>query len=208
MNQTEHWERVYSSKPIEKLGWYEPHLWTSLTWIQHLGLVKDAPIIDVGGGASTFVDDLLSEGYNAVTVLDLSGSALASAKARLAEKADSVTWLEGDITTVELPVQQYQVWHDRAVFHFLTAPERQQRYRDQVLKALQPGGHLIIGTFTTEAPPKCSGLPVNRYSLEELGKTLGESFELRRHLKELHVTPGGVEQMYLYCHFQRSATGA
>lgn len=208
MNEIEHWERVYASKPIEKLGWYEPHLRTSLTWIQHLGLAKDAPIIDVGGGASTFVDDLLSEGYNAVTVLDLSGSALASAKARLAEKADSVTWLEGDITTVELPVQQYQVWHDRAVFHFLTAPERQQRYRDQVLKALQPGGHLIIGTFTTEAPPKCSGLPVNRYSLEELGKTLGESFELRRHLKELHVTPGGVEQMYLYCHFQRSATGA
>ena len=203
MSETEHWERVYSSKPIEKLGWYEPHLRTSLTWIQHLGLAKDAPIIDVGGGASTLVDDLLSEGYNAVTVLDLSGSALALTKARLGEGAASVTWLEGDITSVDLPMKQYQLWHDRAVFHFLTAPEQQRTYRGQLLKALQPAGHLIMGMFTTEAPPKCSGLPLKRYSLEEIEKTMGEPFKLRQHLKELHVTPGGVEQMYIYCHFQR-----
>lgn len=205
MSQKEHWEQVYSTKPTEKLGWYEPHLRTSLSWIKELGLAAEAPIIDVGGGASTLVDDLLDAGCRAITVLDIAEKALASVKARLGAKAAQVTWLEGDITSVDLPAHYYEVWHDRAVFHFLTEPEQQQKYRETLLKALKPGGHLIIGTFAPEAPPKCSGLPVQRYSPGQLEKTLGREFALKRHHKELHVTPGGVEQMYLYCHFRRTA---
>ncbi len=201
----DHWEQVYSTKTTEKLGWYEPHLQTSLKWINDLGLSKDAHIIDIGGGVSTLVDDLLGKAYKSITVLDLSKSALSSVKVRLGKAADSVTWLEGDITTIDLPEQYYELWHDRAVFHFLTVLDQQRKYRDNLLKALKPGGHLIIGTFAPEAPPKCSGLSVQRYSPEQLENTLGGEFELKRHHKELHITPGGVEQMYLYCHFRRTA---
>jgi len=205
MSPKEHWEKVYSGKPTEKLGWYAPRLQTSLSWISGLDLSLEAPIIDVGGGASTLVDDLLDGGYQAVTVLDLSSQALSIARARLGEKAKLVSWLEGDVTSIDLPDQYFELWHDRAVFHFLIDPEQQRAYRDQLLKALKPGGHFIIGTFAPEAPPKCSGLPVQRYDPQQLEKTLGDQFRLERHLKELHVTPGGVEQMYLYCLFRRAA---
>lgn len=207
MNQKDHWEQVYSTKPTEKLGWYEPHLQTSLSWIKGLSLAIDARIIDVGGGASTLVDDLLDAGYRSITVLDISEKALSSAKARLGEKAGLVTWLDGDIASVDLLIHSYELWHDRAVFHFLIMFEQQRKYRDNLLKALKPGGHLIIATFAPEAPPKCSGLPVQRYSPEQLQNTLGTEFELERHHKELHITPGGVEQMYLYCHFRRATIG-
>ena len=203
MNHNKHWEQTYSSNQTEALGWYTPHLQTSLSWIQELGLDANAPIIDVGGGASTLVDDLLEAGQRSITVLDISDKALSLARARLGEKAKLVKWLEGNITSLDLPTQYYELWHDRAVFHFLTEPEQQEKYRDRLLNALKPGGHLIIGTFTTEAPPKCSGLPVQRYNQEQLENTLGGEFELMRHNKELHITPGGVEQMYLYCHFRK-----
>ena len=201
MSPKEHWEQVYSSKPTEELGWFAPHLQISLGWITNLGLALDAPIIDVGGGASTLVDDLLDAGYQSITVLDVSRQALSLAKTRLASDADVVSWIEGDVIVTDLPVAHFELWHDRAVFHFLTEPEQQRKYRDQLLKALKPGGHLVIGTFAPEAPPKCSGLPVQRYSSERLESTLGDEFELQRQHNELHVTPGGVEQMYLYCHF-------
>jgi SAM-dependent methyltransferase len=202
LNRKNHWEQVYSTKPAEKLGWFKPHLQTSLAWIKALGLGVGAPILDVGGGASTLVDDLLAEGYRAITVLDISENALSSAQSRLGERSGLVTWLHGDITSVDLPMRQYELWHDRAVFHFLTEPEEQRQYRQQLLRALRPGGNLIIATFAPEAPPRCSGLPIQRYSLERLESTLGEEFELQRDHKELHVTPGGVEQMYLYCQFR------
>lgn len=205
MSQKEYWEQVYSTKPMEKMGWYEPHLRTSLSWIEELGLAEDAPIIDVGGGASTLVDDLLRAGYRSITVLDISEKALSTAKARLGEKAGLVQWLQGDIASVELPTNHYDLWHDRAVFHFLMEPEQQRMYFETLLEALKPGGHLILGTFSPEAPPRCSGLPVQRYSMEELMNSVGAQFELSRHHKELHITPGGVEQMYLYCHFRRKA---
>ena len=205
MSPKEHWEKVYSSKPTEKLGWYAPHLQTSSSWITELVPATDAPIIDVGGGASTLVDDLLDAGYRAITVLDLSPQALSIAKARLGDKAKLVSWLDGDVTSIDLPDQYFELWHDRAVFHFLLEPEQQRRYRDQFVKALKPGGHLIIGTFALEAPPKCSGLPVQRYAPGQLEKTLGDEFELVRHHNELHVTPGGVEQLYLYCLFRKVA---
>jgi len=205
MNPKAHWEKIYSTKLTENLGWYEPHLQTSLTWIKALRLAVDAPIIDVGGGASTLADDLLDAGYSSITVLDISERALSSVKARLGKKAELVTWLDGDITSADLPLYCYELWHDRAVFHFLTELEQQRKYRDNLLKALKPRGHLIIGTFAPEAPPKCSGLPVQRYTQKQLGNMLGGEFELKRHHKELHTTPGGVEQMYLYCHFRRAA---
>jgi len=203
MNPKDHWEQVYSTKPTEKVGWYEPHLQTSLSWIKELGLPDDAPIIDVGRGASTLVDDLWGAGYRSITVLDLSEKALSTIKARLGKRTDLISWLEGDITEVDLPMNHYELWHDRAVFHFLIAPEQQRKYRDNLLKALRQGGHLIIGTFAPEAPPKCSGLPVQRYTPDQIEHILGEEFELKRSHKELHVTPSGVEQMYLYCHFYR-----
>jgi len=207
MSHKDHWEQVYSTGPTEKLGWYVPHLKTPLNWIKGLGLAVEAPLIDVGGGASTLVDDLLDAGYRSITVLDISEKALSAVKARLGKKADLVTWLVGDITSIELPKQHYELWHDRAVFHFLVQLEQQRKYRDNLLRALRPGGHLIIGTFAPEAPPKCSGLPVRRYSPEELQNALGGEFELEHHQKELHVTPGGVEQMYLYCQFRRALQG-
>ncbi len=203
MERKEHWEQVYSGKPAERLGWYKPHLRTSLAWIKELNLAKDAPIIDVGGGASTLVDDLVDLGYRSITVLDISENALAAVKSRLGRNAELVTWMPGDVTTVELPEHHFDLWHDRAVFHFLTETNDQKRYRDQLLKSLQPGGHVLIGTFAPEAPPKCSGLPVQRYDHERLQDTLGAKFELIDHHKELHVTPGGVEQMYLYCRFHK-----
>lgn len=205
MNQKDHWEQVYSSKLTEKLGWYAPHLQTSLKWITRLHLAADAPIIDVGGGAATLVEDLLDAGYQSITVLDLSQQALSSVKARLGNRAARVAWLEGDVTAIELPKHAFELWHDRAVFHFLIEPEQQRKYRDNLLRALKPGGHLIIGTFAPEAPPKCSGLPVQRYRPEPLAHALGGEFELKRHHYESHVTPGGVEQRYLFCHFRRAA---
>ncbi|MCK4791293.1 MAG: class I SAM-dependent methyltransferase [Desulfobacteraceae bacterium] len=205
MTQREHWEKVYLTNQPDKLGWYKPHLETSLKWIKELDLSEDSNIIDGGGGASTLVDDLLNEVYRSITVVDLSKKALALAKERLGERAKLVTWLEEDITSVPLAARHYDLWHDRAVFHFLTAPEQRQQYRINLLKALRPGGHLIIAAFAPEAPPKCSGLPVERYSADKLESTLGAKFELKRHKKELHITPGGVEQMYLYCHFRKSA---
>jgi SAM-dependent methyltransferase len=205
MCKKNHWEQVYATKAPERLGWYKPRLHTSLSWIETLGLTEDAPIIDVGGGASTLVDDLLGAGYRSITVLDISENALSSVKSRLGKKAERVTWLVDDITSIELPAHHYELWHDRAVFHFLIEPDQQRKYRDSLLKALKPGGHLIIGTFAPEAPPVCSGLSVQRYELQQLVDTLGAGFELLNHLKKLHVTPGGVEQMYLYCHFRRAA---
>lgn len=203
MSQKDHWEHVYLTTPREKLGWYEPQLRTSLAWIKGLGLATDAPIIDVGGGTSTLADDLVGAGYRSITVLDISAKALSAAKARLDKKAQLVTWLEGDITSIELPEQHYELWHDRAVFHFLILLDQQLRYRDNLLRALKPGGHLVIGTFAPEAPSKCSGLPVQRYSPDELQCALGGEFQLQRHRKELHITPSGVEQMYVYCHFRK-----
>ena len=202
MKSKDHWEQVYTRKSPDRLGWYKPRLQTSLEWIGALGLEPDQPIIDVGGGASTLIDDLLAAGHSAITVIDIAEPALVLLRSRLGDKSSAVNWLCGDITAVELPENAFALWHDRAVFHFLTEASQQERYTENLRRALQPGGHLIIGTFAPEAPPRCSGLPVQRYDLQMLCDTLGGEFELRRHRKEMHVTPGGVEQMYLYCEFR------
>jgi SAM-dependent methyltransferase len=203
MSTRDHWERVYAAKTEDRLGWYAPHLQTSVGWVRKLGLPANAAIIDVGGGASTFVDDLLDSGYQDLTVLDISGKALATARDRLGERSGQVTWLCADITTTRLASAKYALWHDRAAFHFLTDAKDRDAYRRNLSGSLRPGGHLVIGTFAPEAPPRCSALPVRRYSKAQLVDEIGPAFALVNDVQELHVTPGGVEQMYRFCLFRR-----
>lgn len=199
-----HWEQVYSSRSATDVGWYAPHLERSLAWIDALGLEADARIIDVGGGASTLVDDLLDRGYTALTVLDVAEHALDAARTRVGARADDVTWLCADVTDVELPVDHFTLWHDRAVFHFLTSTADRRAYLDRLNRSLIDGGHVIIAAFAPEAPPKCSGLPVERYTPQSMAGELGAGYALVMHDQEMHVTPGGVEQMYLYCRFLKT----
>ena len=205
MTYKTHWETVYTTKTPDQVGWYEPHLQTSLAMIAKAGVGRTASIIDVGGGASTLVDDLLNAGFKHLTVLDLASAALGRACSRLGERAALVRWLDGDVTRVDLPPGGYDVWHDRAVFHFLTEADDRRRYVTTLRRALKPGGHVVIATFAPEAPPKCSGLEVVRYSPERLHEALGNDLLLHEHHKELHLTPGGVEQRYLYCRLQLPA---
>ena len=150
------------------------------------------------------VDDLLDAGHSDLTVLDLSGAALTAARARLGQRADSVHWLEGDVTRVELPKARFALWHDRAVFHFLTTPEQREAYVRQVLHAVKPGGHVIVATFAEDGPTECSGLPVMRYDADGLHGEFGAPFELLGHEREEHVTPAGRVQSFLYCFCRRS----
>lgn len=203
-NRRNHWQEVYASKPSHRLGWYKPRLDTSLDWIASLELPDDAPIIDIGCGASTLVDDLLGQGFQALTALDISEHALDVVRERLGDKASAVAWIAADITEAELPRDTFRLWHDRAVFHFLTEAADRSRYRERMEATLKNGGHALLGVFTPEAPPRCSGLPVQRYALEDLVAELGPGFELVRHRHELHVTPGGVEQAYLYALFRKT----
>jgi SAM-dependent methyltransferase len=202
MERKQHWEDVYTTKATDRVGWYKPRLETSLEWIRALQPDADAPIIDVGGGASTLADDLLGAGYRDLTVLDIADNALGQSKARLGERADRVDWIVADVTSAALPPDRFALWHDRAVFHFLTDAEDRRRYCEQAASALRPGGYLVIGAFAPEAPPTCSGLPVERYGRDKLTRTFGAGFVLQRHHKELHITPGGIEQMYLYASFR------
>ena len=205
MNTRVHWESLYSTKAPEELGWYERHLRPSLSMIRSLGIPKAANIIDVGGGASTLVHDLLSDGFRSVTILDVSASALSCAQSRLGDRARNVTWIEADITSVSLPLMHYDLWHDRALFHFLTTARDRKNYVDVLCRSVKLGGRIIIGTFSLEAPPKCSGSDVVRYGPEHLQEELGDNFKLLEQTKELHVTPRVTEQMYLYCLFEKLA---
>lgn len=204
MDRKQHWEKVYSSKPSDAVSWFQPHAELSLHLIHQTGLGKDAAIIDVGGGASTLVDDLVAEGYRNVTVLDLSGAALEVAKRRLGKHADAVHWLEGDITKVDFPLHRYDIWHDRAVFHFLTDPADRLAYVGQSLRALRPGGRAIVATFAEDGPDKCSGLQVMRYAPDALHAEFGEPFELLEHVREEHHTPGGTVQKFVYCYCRKN----
>lgn len=204
MRPKEHWEQVYASRAANAVSWYQAHADRSLNLIRATGVSRNASIIDVGGGASTLAEDLLAEGYTDVTVLDISGAAIAAAKARLGERALEVRWIEADITAINLPRRCIDVWHDRAVFHFLTVSEDRMTYISAILHAVRPGGHVIIATFAEDGPTKCSGLPVVRYSPEELHAEFGEAFSLHRCEREEHVTPTGAVQRFVYCHLRKS----
>lgn len=199
MQTKTHWEQVYTTKPEHSVSWFQPHAHQSVQLIAQTGVPKHASVIDVGGGASTLVDDLLAEGYTHLTVLDLSEAALAASRTRLGAKAQGVAWLTGDITQVELPRHAYDVWHDRAVFHFLTTPQERQAYVAAVLRAVKPGGHVIVATFAEDGPDKCSGLPVMRYSPDGLHAEFGAPFTLLQQAREEHHTPMGNVQQFIYC---------
>lgn len=206
MTATNHWDRVYSTKSAEAVSWYQPHADHSLRLIQGSGLPLGASIIDVGGGASSLVDDLLAHGYTNLSVLDLSQAALSAVQKRLGAAADKVRWIDGDITRVALPFHAYDLWHDRAVFHFLTDPRQRQTYVKSVLRAVKPGGHVIVATFAEDGPSQCSGLPVMRYRADELHAEFGAPFTLLRHEREEHRTPFGTTQDFIYCHCRKENT--
>jgi len=199
-HRQDYWESVYQSKRPDAVSWFQEHATRSLEIIRSIGSSETASLIDVGGGASTLVDDLLAEGYQHLSVLDLSKSALEATRKRLGPMADQVEWIAGDIRTVVLPEHAFDVWHDRAVFHFLTEHADRQAYVFQVMKAVKPGGHLIVATFAPDGPEQCSGLPVTRYAPEQLHAEFGPSFELLDHASEEHRTPWGTLQHFVYCH--------
>lgn len=203
MNRKQHWEQVYTAKPSDSVSWFQEHADLSLRLIHNTGLGKDAAIIDVGGGASRLVDDLVAEGYTDVTVLDLSATALAVARQRLGKHADVVHWMEDDITRTEFPIHRFDIWHDRAVFHFLTDPADRQAYVAQVMRSVRPGGHVIVATFAEDGPEKCSGLPVMRYQPDALHAEFGGAFLLVAHEKEAHHTPFGTVQQFVYCYCRK-----
>jgi len=206
MTDKHHWETVYTTKATTGVSWFQEHADLSLRLIRDTGVAPGASIIDVGGGASTLVDDLLTAGFTNSSVLDLSGAALDAARRRLGSKATGVRWIEADITRVGLAPNIYDVWHDRAVFHFLTTPEDRAAYVQAVLRALKPGGHVIVATFAEDGPLKCSGLPVVRYSADSLHAEFGAPFELLRHEKEAHRTPSGTVQQFVYCYCRKIAS--
>ena len=200
MDAQTHWERIYTEKAPNAVSWFRPHLETSLDLIARLAPDRQASLIDVGGGESTLVDDLLARGYENITVLDISQTAIDANKKRLGEVSEHVHWLAGDITKIELEPTAYDVWHDRAVFHFLTAATGRVAYVRQVARAVRHGGHAIVSTFGPEGPTKCSGLEVVRYDAESLHREFGVNFRLLGSSKELHQTPFGTEQQFLYCY--------
>jgi 2-polyprenyl-3-methyl-5-hydroxy-6-metoxy-1,4-benzoquinol methylase len=195
-----HWETVYTNKAPDAVSWYSPHLETSLALIERAAGNKSASIIDVGGGESTLVDDLLARGYENITVLDVSQVAIEVTKKRLGLAADQVDWIARDITQAELKPSSYDVWHDRAVFHFLGAIEQRVAYVRQVATAVRPGGYVIVSTFGPEGPTKCSGLEVMRYDAESLHAQFGMRFRMVESSKQLHRTPFGTTQQFLYCY--------
>ena len=194
-----HWEHVYRTKAFDAVSWYAPHLHRSLELIAVLAPNKDAAILDVGGGESTLVDDLLDRGYRDLSVLDVSATAIAHTRARLGDRAGAVDWIVGDIRDVELADSRFDLWHDRAVFHFLTDAGDRAAYVRRVRAAVRPGGTVLMATFGPEGPTRCSGLDVVRYDAESLHEVFGDGFALTGSGIERHGTPGGAEQQFLYC---------
>jgi ubiquinone/menaquinone biosynthesis C-methylase UbiE len=203
-SKSEHWEGVYGRKKSDQVSWFRPHLEQSLGYVQRAQLGADAAIIDIGGGASTFVDDVLNLGYRDVSVLDLSSTALEIARQRLGEQGALVKWLVGDITELELPERAYDFWHDRAVFHFLREPADRARYVAAVRRALKPNGHIVVATFGPGGPERCSELDTMRYSPDQLHGVFGSDFQKVDQLVELHATPSGREQEFVYCYCRLS----
>ena len=193
----EHWERIYSAKTPEAVSWYQREPVLSLQLIQNCNLDKDDPIIDIGGGASVLVDRLLAIGYTRLAVLDISSTSLAYARDRLGERARNIEWFTTDVTAF-VPPHQFVLWHDRAVFHFLTEPEDRKKYIAVLKQTLKPGGYLVLATFAIHGPTKCSGLDVVRYDAGKLLKETGDQFVLVDEKVETHVTPDRKEQLFTW----------
>jgi SAM-dependent methyltransferase len=198
MNGAAYWDGVFTKKAASEVSWYRPHLDLSLELIQRCA-APSAAIIDVGAGESTLVDDLLTRGYTNLTMLDISQAAIEATRNRLCASGDAVRWMVGDVTSVSLPRLAFDLWHDRAVFHFLVDPEIRQKYVRNVVDAVRPGGYVIVSTFGPEGPTKCSGLDVMRYDVESLHREFGRRFRIEESTQELHRTPWGTSQQFVYC---------
>lgn len=204
------WNAIYRGTRAEELSWFQAHDQISMELTRMAVPNHAAQILDVGGGASTFVDDLLAEGYQRVTVLDLAPTGLAVARERLGgAAANQVAWIEADVLSARLEAASVDLWHDRAVYHFLTAVKQRTQYDNQVRWTVRPGGYVLIATFASDAPARCSGLPVARYDPEDLHRVFGAGFELVASRREVHQTPRGVAQPFTYClcRFDGSASG-
>ncbi len=192
-----HWEQVYQDKPVDQVSWFQREPRRSLELIEASGTSKDAPIIDVGAGASVLVDQLLLNGYTDLSVLDISKNALDISKRRLGNHATDVAWLVDDVTEFQ-PGRSYALWHDRAVFHFLTDPSQQSAYRSALMRALASGGQAIIGTFAVDGPLRCSGLEIAQYDAASMQAVMGADFTLLQESRESHTTPAGSTQNFAW----------
>ena len=199
MHSSDHWENVYRSKPFDAVSWYAPHLGESLRLIQKLCPDPMASIIDIGGGESTLVDDLLQQQYRDVSVLDISATAIDFTRQRLGLQAQQVDWHVGDTTQYDFVGQQFDLWHDRAVFHFLTEPAARRAYVELVRRSVKPGGYVLMATFGPDGPLQCSGLDVVRYDDQSLHHEFGDGFQMLGSELAEHHTPMGTNQQFLYC---------
>lgn len=204
LERESHWQNVYQTKGERDVSWFQETPAISLDLIRATGAGSDASVIDVGGGASRLADALVAAGFRAVTVLDVSAKALATARERLGAAAKPITWIVADVTGWR-PDQTYDVWHDRAAFHFLTEPSDRAAYAERVCEAVRAGGHVIIGTFAPDGPERCSGLPVLRHDAASIGAVLGPAFELIESRRHDHHTPGGAVQRFQFSRFRRQA---
>lgn len=199
MDPRSHWEHIYRTKGSDQVSWFQPEATLSLELIQLVTPARDTAIIDVGAGASMLVDGLLTAGYSKITVLDLSSAGLAQSRDRVSNRAGSVVWQEADVLTADLATGAFDIWHDRAVFHFLTGATDRARYVAQVRKSVRPGGCVLVATFAEDGPIRCSGLDVVRYSPDALLGEFGSDFRLVTSRREQHTTPGGAPQAFTYC---------
>jgi SAM-dependent methyltransferase len=199
MNSQTHWDKIYREKAADAVSWYRPHLETSVALIERAVPDRCACIIDVGGGEPTLVDDLLVLGYQNLSVLDVSQTAVDVTKNRLGSNSERVQWMIADVLTAPLAPAAYDVWHDRAVFHFLTQPNQRRAYVRQVARAVKSGGYVLVSTFGPNGPTRCSGLEVVRYDAESLHAEFGVRFNMLDSVKELHKTPFGTTRQFLYC---------
>ena len=204
MSITEHWEKIYKEKSPLEVSWYQNKPSVSLSIVNTLPISKNDDLIDVGGGASTLVDYLIEQGFKNISVLDLSSNALTLAKQRLGEKSQQVNWQITDITQF-IPVTTYSLWHDRAVFHFLTKKSEREKYKEALASAINVGGYLIIAAFAIGGPTKCSGLDIVQYDTEKIKQEFGADFKLIDEKSEVHITPAGREQLFGYYVFTKNA---
>lgn len=205
-SRAEHWETVYRSKPATAMSWFRPRLERSLYWIERLlEGQRDAALIDVGTGQSTLAGDLLDAGFSDLTLVDLAPAALARLRESLAGRGERIRFIAGDITRLPLPARHFRLWHDRAVFHFLTSAEARRRYVEQAAASVVPGGHAVIATFALDGPRQCSQLEVVNYDAQGLAEVFAQDFELVADERESHVTPAGKTQQFQYAILRRRA---
>lgn len=202
LNKVEHWQNIYSTKQFTEVSWYQPVPKISMDFLTKFNVAKDASIIDIGGGDSFFVDNLIDLGYNNVSILDISAKAIERAKTRLGEKAEKVNWIVSDVTELKTDLK-FDFWHDRAAFHFLNTSEDIQKYINLAIELIKPNGILVIGTFSEQGPTKCSGIEITQYSEEKLTKLFEQNFDKVDCFFHDHTTPSGSVQNFIFCSFRK-----